>query len=162
MDTFSMVVWDTAALVLAGTAIVAVVAYVRLAASRKETTRLATINGQFQMMLAGAKDAELGRAMTGPRFADASDNEVRRQFWINAWMLSIEAQWRSGMLTPAHLRLAAEYVVGSEAGRRYWERAREVRSQILDGDPKLTALHEAVEAAYASGSSNPVAPGGRP
>jgi hypothetical protein len=162
MDTFSMVVWDTAALVLAGTAIVAVVAYVRLAASRKEATRLATINAQFQMMLAGAKDAALGRAMTGPRFADASDDQVRRHFWINAWVLSIEAQWRSGMLTPAHLRLTAEYVVGSEAGRRYWERAREARSQILDGDPKLTELHTVFDAAYTAGTRNPVAPGGRP
>lgn len=156
-----MVLWDIAALVLAGSAIFAVVAYVRVVASRKEDTRLATIGMQFQMMLVGAKDAELGRAMTGPRFADASDNEVRQHFWINAWMVSLEAQWRSGMLTPAHLKLSAEYVLGSEAGRRYWERARDPRSQILEGDPKQAEMHAIFEAAYEAGTTNPVASGGR-
>ncbi|WP_282695226.1 DUF6082 family protein [Streptomyces sp. CC208A] len=158
MERFSLVLWDIAALVLASSAIVAVVAYVRLAASRKQDTRLATIDKQFQLMLAGARDAELGRVMTGPRFADATDDQVKQHFWINAWMLSIEAQWRSGMLTPAHLALSAEYLLSSEAGRRYWERAREARGQILEGDRKLAELHVVFEGAYEVGLTNPVAP----
>ncbi|MEU9190321.1 DUF6082 family protein [Streptomyces sp. NPDC048484] len=159
MRTASMIVWDIAALILAGGAVVAAVSFVRLVASRKEDTRLAAIDKHFQMMMAGAKDAELGRAMTGPRFADAPDDEVRQHFWINAWMLSIEAQWRAGMFTRDHLKLSAEYVVGSEAGRRYWERAREARQRILEGDPKLAELHTIFETAYEAGTMNPVAPG---
>lgn len=137
-----------AALMVAGIALVAV-AVVQSRTRNRDELRLQATHLHIELLRQGAADPDLAKLWITERLADLSNDEIRAHLYLNARVSVLELQWENGGLTSAHLREAAESVLATPEGRRYWERGREVRAKVAEGAPKL-AFHEAFEAAYRS------------
>ncbi|MER5302234.1 DUF6082 family protein [Streptomyces lasiicapitis] len=114
----------------------------------RESLRATVLKVQVDLLREAAGDLELARVAAGPQLADAEPDEVRGHLYLDAQVTVLELQWRTGALSEAHLRAHAAALLSSEAGRRYWRRARDIRAAAVGEDAKARAFHRALDAAH--------------
>lgn len=137
-----------AALIVVAIAL-AVVAFFQWRARRRDDLRMHALELHVELLRQGAADPELAKLWVTERLAGLTDAEIRAHLYLNARVTVLELQWETGALTPVHLREAAESLLATPEGRRYWERGREVRAKVAEGAMKR-AFHEVFEATYRS------------
>ncbi|KPI02966.1 hypothetical protein OK074_5116 [Actinobacteria bacterium OK074] len=129
--------------------VLAVVAVLQRRARTRDDLRVQALKLHVELLRQGAADPELAKLWVTERLEGLSDGEIRAHLFLNARVTVLELQWETGGLTPGHLREAAESLLATPEGRRYWERGREVRAKVAERATKH-AFHQAFEAAYRS------------
>ncbi|MEV1042951.1 DUF6082 family protein [Streptomyces sp. NPDC050204] len=135
------------ALLLAGVVAVLLMYVMQRREHHRETLRATVLAAQVELLKTAATDPALARLAAGPQLAAAESDEVRRHLFLDAQVTVLELQWRSGALPEPHLRAHAAAMLSSEAGRRYWQRARTVRAATVGEDSKLRVFHQVFDTA---------------
>jgi len=133
-----------------------VVAVLQRRSQSREELRVQALQLHVELLRHAATDPDLARLWATERLDGLTDDEIRTHLYLNARVTALEIQWETGGLTPAHLTAAADAALATEAGRRYWERGRDVRAKVAEG-MKKQEFHAAFEEAYRSRYGTPVA-----